>query len=106
MRTTIAIYAPGSLAPLAHVTDPRSGSRWRLCADEMAALFSCHVDQISAPDLYWGGEWDDDETVDGILIDGRLVATFKRPISSADLTAIYASRANAHANLRKPLCQA
>ena len=87
------IYEIGATKPALRI-DSRPGGRRREW-DDVRAIIAEHFDRspddVTAPDCYWGGECDDANSVDAVVICGRIVATFDKPISADDVAAIYAN---------------
>ena len=83
----------------------------RLLREIIAEHVDCSPDDVTAPDCAWGGECGDANSVDAILVNGRIVATFDKAISAADVDAIYATEpnehykdgVNSHAGLKAPI---
>jgi hypothetical protein len=67
----------------------RIGS-WSKLVSDLVPAFDCDEDAITTRDLYWGGEHGDENCVDGIMVDGALVATFDRSISHREAAEIAA----------------
>lgn len=102
MSDRVAIYLPGKPAIFARVANPCAGRNWSACAADLSEIFSIPADEVCAHDLYWGGEHGDENSVDAVVCDGEILATFDRPISHGDLIAIQANPQNSHARLREP----
>lgn len=103
MSKTIPIYRPGSsVIPYAIVTNSHGGSHWPELRKELSEIFEVDSDDISAPDLYFGGDYGDDNRIDAVVVNGIILATLDIPVTIGALAEIYANPANSHAKLAKP----
>jgi len=87
------VYAIGATKPALTIQSRPMGKRrkWPQVREIIAEHFDCSPDDVTAPDCYWGGECGDANSVDAVVIRGRIVATFDKPISADDVAAIYAN---------------
>ena len=95
---TMSVYRIGETTPI-HVSHAHGGVGWKECAADLAWHFDCDADDIGAPDVYWGGEYGEDNSADVIVINGVLVASFDTPLTAEQVAAIYANDGNSHAKL-------
>ena len=87
------IYEIDATKPALRI-DSRPGGRrrdWPQVREIIAEHFDCSPDDVTAPDCYWGGECGDANSVDAVVICGRIVAAFDKPISADDVAAIEAN---------------
>ena len=76
------IYEIGATKPTLRIDSRPVGKRreWPQVREIIAEHFDCSPDDITTPDCYWGGECGDANSVDAVVIRGRIVATFDKPI--------------------------
>ena len=84
------VYLPNEPKPIASMF--RGG--WFFLKRDLATHFDCIEDAVDSFDVYWGGEHDDENSIDVITVDGKVVASFDRPLTDDELVAIYASSSN------------
>lgn len=90
------LYLPGKTEVFAKVVDSRGGSKWPELRAELAELLDVREDDVDMPDLYWGGEHGDENSVDAVVVKGEILAVLNHAVTLDELAAIYAAASNDH----------
>ena len=95
------VFAVGADKPELTIDTLAGGRRrpWGLCCEIIAEHFDCSPDDVTAPDVYWGGEYGDANSIEVVMVAGKIVGALDQHISADDVAAIYASASNDHASL-------
>lgn len=89
-RYACRVYRVGDTEPFfTMVGQPEHLARWSAKRAVIADYFQCEPGDVEAPELGWTGA-NGDDMLEVMMIGGRIVGSFNRPISAADVEAIVA----------------
>lgn len=70
------------------------GVSWSGIVDDLAHFYECRDDEIRLEEIYWGGEYGDDERAEVILVRGELVGSLDELLDADALTYVRATLDN------------
>lgn len=70
------------------------GVSWSGIVDDLAHFYECRDDEIRLEEIYWGGEYGDDERAEVLLVRGEFVGSFDELLDADALAHVRAKLDN------------